>query len=103
MPALICRVSISILDIVSAMSPMTATKRGFGANHPGDKHVAAFEFNLEELRNIEGWVPRKDGFRKEIVEAIEWLETFEVQEQEPVIVSKPDPGDPDNYYVVEPE
>ena len=57
-------------------------KRQFGANHPKDKHTVVFEFNLEELNNIEGWIPRHDGFHKEIMEALEWLQSWQNWEPE---------------------
>ena len=35
---------------------------------------ALFGFTLKELYALESWVPRSDGFHKEIVEAIDELE-----------------------------
>lgn len=32
---------------------------------------AVFAFTIDELEALESWVPRHDGFHKEIVEAIE--------------------------------
>ena len=67
MPALICRVSISILDIVSAMSPMTANKQKIlfkvilkpkdsemayvmGRAGTGDKVAYTYAFSLKQAR-----------------------------------------------------
>jgi len=43
------------------------------ASYTKEVPEAVFAFTLDELQAIESWVPRSDGFHKEIVEAIEEL------------------------------
>ncbi|KKK77433.1 hypothetical protein LCGC14_2853680 [marine sediment metagenome] len=52
-----------------------AEKREFGrVVNPRAKRTAIFEFDLEDLRWLQGCVAYNDGFYKDIQEAIDWVE-----------------------------
>lgn len=51
-------------------------RQEYGRIHKKNEPIAVFEFNLDDLWFLESGIPYFDGFRKEVVSAIEDIEEY---------------------------
>lgn len=52
-------------------------EREFGSNHKKGVNLVVLKFDLDELMWLQSIIPEKDAFRRDVRQAIEWLEVLE--------------------------